>query len=958
MGLILPALERAEQGKPGMVLLMGEAGVGKTRLAREALTKAASRGWRYMSGKCLHESLTPYMPIVEALREGKLDHLMEFSRPPRVEHVLFVCPDGRIYAKVSRSEGKLDTEIFAGMLMAVGAFVKDSLSGMMDTFSGGEGFNVMGYERFRIVVGSRPEGNLVLVLTGQETELLKDEMAETLDRLVRNYGMLFCGWDGTSKKMEPLNADLERFIKSGKYDGIDEVTEPENRHWRLLTNVTRGIARASKEAPLLLFLDDLQWSDPSSLGLLRYLFKRLRNERFTVLGTCRSEELGAENPLAAMKKELESDGRLVEVDLSAMQRDDVIKLVEEEVGESLGRGELGALIARDSGGNPFLARELVALLKEEGVLVKDGGEWRLTKKVEKIGVPRKVGATIVARLGGLSRDEREVLETGAIMGEYFRPRPVACVLGISPLQAHRALREIEKRYRLVVSVEEGNRFRFNQALVREVVYKEVPPAMRREYHQAAVDCLVKAGGSGIEHLTELAYHASVGMHPDAGAHLEAAADAAKRDFHNAEAVSFYRSALEFAREEKRFELHEKIGETEYHAGRLKEAMASLEKAKGATPDRDKKVMLAARLARIIEKLGKFEMAISVLDAEAPDATIKPLVASRWLATRAWIRYRLWELDGAREDGKRALAAFELHGGSGDDIADCLNTLGTIENYIGNLDDGEILYRKGLAAAEAGGATYQSTRIQFNIGLIVGSRGHFLEALELFEQVFAKAERTGNQFSGAISLAMIGNWKFYLGHPEEAYETLTIALKKIDDLGAVQWAGESLLWQALCLQEMERLEEAERVAREALLRSEGFSEGYPRVLAALANILINKGKSNEAMAMMERQMTALRQPNNRRFMRLALIALAHAYSAEGRRETADGAFREAFDGSCDSGEPWFDAQGIRWWGEALASWGEKEKAIEKLEAAKKRFTEMDAALELRKTEEALAKLRAP
>jgi hypothetical protein len=180
-----------------MVLLMGEAGVGKTRLAREVLSKAHARGWRLMSGKCLHESMTPYMPVMEALRDGKLEHLMEFSRPPRVEHVLFVCPDGRIYAKVSRTEGKLDTEIFAGMLMAVGAFVKDSLSGMVDTFSGGEGFNVMGYERFRIVAGSRPEGTLVLVLTGQETELLKDEMAETLDRVVRNYGMLFCGWNGS-----------------------------------------------------------------------------------------------------------------------------------------------------------------------------------------------------------------------------------------------------------------------------------------------------------------------------------------------------------------------------------------------------------------------------------------------------------------------------------------------------------------------------------------------------------------------------------------------------------------------------------------------------------------------------------------------------------------------------------------------------------------------------------------
>jgi len=173
----------------------------------------------------------------------------------------------------------------------------------------------------------------------------------SLRRDLDNCTRKICFSDRASRDIgrceSPVRWDLT-FISSGKYDGIDEVTEPKNRHWRLLANVTRGMARASKDKPVLLLLDDLQWADPG----------------------------------------LETDQRMVEVDISAMGRDDMMMLVEQQVGEPLGQGELGGLLADESGGNPFMARELVALLMEEEVLVKKGGEWRLTRKVEKIGIPR------------------------------------------------------------------------------------------------------------------------------------------------------------------------------------------------------------------------------------------------------------------------------------------------------------------------------------------------------------------------------------------------------------------------------------------------------------------------------------------------------------------------------------------------------------------------------------------
>jgi predicted ATPase len=66
--------------------MSGEAGIGKTRLVEEVKAIATSRGFQVLSGYGLYESLTPYMPLREALRAGGLDQLLA-EHAPRVESV-------------------------------------------------------------------------------------------------------------------------------------------------------------------------------------------------------------------------------------------------------------------------------------------------------------------------------------------------------------------------------------------------------------------------------------------------------------------------------------------------------------------------------------------------------------------------------------------------------------------------------------------------------------------------------------------------------------------------------------------------------------------------------------------------------------------------------------------------------------------------------------------------------
>jgi predicted ATPase len=145
-------LGKASQGRGTTLFISGEAGIGKTRLLEEIKNLAGSRGFQILSGNSLYESLTPYMPFLEALRSGGMESLFA-EEAPRVEAVYLVTNTGLLVKEVLREETELDSDLFASMLTTVGDFVKDSLSMLSGEEREGV-LNSLGYENHRILIES------------------------------------------------------------------------------------------------------------------------------------------------------------------------------------------------------------------------------------------------------------------------------------------------------------------------------------------------------------------------------------------------------------------------------------------------------------------------------------------------------------------------------------------------------------------------------------------------------------------------------------------------------------------------------------------------------------------------------------------------------------------------------------------------------------------------------------
>jgi predicted ATPase len=80
MKVLQEYLDKAAKGLGNTIFISGEAGIGKTRLTTELKSYAQSKGFKVLSGQGLSESLTPYMPFMEALRSEGLENWRTYSR--------------------------------------------------------------------------------------------------------------------------------------------------------------------------------------------------------------------------------------------------------------------------------------------------------------------------------------------------------------------------------------------------------------------------------------------------------------------------------------------------------------------------------------------------------------------------------------------------------------------------------------------------------------------------------------------------------------------------------------------------------------------------------------------------------------------------------------------------------------------------------------------------------------
>ncbi len=238
--------------------------------------------------------------------------------------------------------------------------------------------------------------------------------------------------------------------------------------------------------PVVLFLDDLQWADEATLGLLPVLADAASGLPVTVIGCYRSDELTRDHPLRAVRARLRRSRQLTEIELGPLGDHDVREMLALLL-RAKPAPALAAAVASRADGIPFAVEELAFALRDAGRLVFRGGTVALAG-ADAVPVPDGIREAVLLRAARLSGQERALLEAAAVAGQEFDIDTVLAACGGTAWPAGFA------GAGLLTEVRDG-RAAFRHSLTQEAAYADIPWSRRRSLHRELARAVAESGAA-------------------------------------------------------------------------------------------------------------------------------------------------------------------------------------------------------------------------------------------------------------------------------------------------------------------------------------------------------------------------------------------------------------------------------------------------------------------------------
>lgn len=415
-------------------------------------------------------------------------------------------------------------------------------------------------------------------------------LAEVLDELVSHADAGFR--ESVEQQLETLSRSFPNLRRYTRASGV--IDDRETMRYQVFEAVVSLLVRRSRDVPLLVVLDDLQWADQPTLLLMRHVLRRAEGARLLVLGTFRPDK--SRQPLTGFLADLRRERLYDRLNLVGLDEDGTRQLVADRAGIQTTSAFIDRL-HRQTDGNPFFIEEILRALVEsgraDGVMVDESA-------LEELGVPEGVAEVITRRAEQLSLLAQELLSVASVIGPSFNLRFVEDVmraergdidqqLDASPADAIAEAADEAVAADLVLELpDQFEVFTFVHALVREVFYTSLKGGRRVRLHEKVARALERLSEHSPVNPAELAHH-FLEARPLAGAEparryaLAAGRHAAEVFAYEeaAEQLSCARDLCEAQDEEERCDILLELGRVQWHMGDDEARATFLEAAESA-----------------------------------------------------------------------------------------------------------------------------------------------------------------------------------------------------------------------------------------------------------------------------------------------------------------------------------------------------------------------------------------
>ena len=686
--------------------------------------------------------------------------------------------------------------------------------------------------------------------------------------------------------------------------------EPEQEKRRLFAVLATFFLHLSTQAPLLLIIEDVHWSDDTSLDFLHYLARRSASQPLLLLVTYRHEEMQPE--LSSWLAQLDRERLAHEVRLVPLSRNEVdtmLSAIFEERHTSfdmrrfLHRELLDALYTLTEG-NPFFVEETLSSLIAVGDIFYVQGYWNRRAGSE-VSIPRSVQDAVQQRTARVGEAARHVLTLAAVAGRHF---DFALLQQLTQYDEHQLLLLMKELVSAQLVVEESaDQFAFRHALTRQAIYSQLLTRERRMLHRTIAETVEQQPPVTPDlHLEDLAYHFYQARDwQKAVDYAQRAGEKALGLYAHRAAIDYFTWALEAidhlslpptpALYRTRGQAYETLGEFDQAQHDYTQALDAARKMNNRAAEWQSAIDLGFLWAGRDYAQAETWFRQALILSQALDDPV--------LHARSLNRIGNWHLNveqphEALRAHREALTLFqELHNSRG--IAETLDLLGMVSYLSGDLIQGTTYYHQAIALfRELGdkpgltsslatltlrGPTYQTDTLVsaaslaevfqdvehalsiareighrsaeayalFQLGLCLGSQGEYGRAFEAVRHSLDIAEEIEHrQWQTAAHTVLGGMYSALLAYPQ-AREHCEQALALAREIGSLFWTHIATGYLASVTILLHDLAQAEKILQ-AAISSDTPAETMAQRLAWCASVelALAQGQPTRALELID------------------------------------------------------------------------------------------------------------
>ena len=607
-------------------------------------------------------------------------------------------------------------------------------------------------------------------------------------------------------------------------DGPLVGMDPAIRKRRTLDAIKRILLRESLNKPLILIFEDLQWIDEETQTFLNLLVDSIANARILLLVNYRPEyqhQWGAKSYYTRIR--LDPFGN------QASQ-----ELLDALLGQNGTLDPLKQLIMERTQGNPFFIEETVQVLIDEGVLVRDESQVRITTPLGELKIPPTVQGILAARIDRLPSMEKDLLQTLAAIGMSFSLELAAALANRRDKELHLLLGNLQVAEFIYERPSVGEvEYTFKHALTHDVAYNSMLIERRKTIHEQIGIALESVhSGQLDDHHHELAHHFSRSDNADKA--IEYLGKAGVRALNRSEigsAFSYLSSALEV-----------------------------LARSVNGSVRKQEQLSLRIPLGSAIALLRGY----AAPEAEENIAQMRSLVAEvedpflRFGALQAI--YQFYTVRGSLNEG-HAVTLQMLHIAGDSDIPSLIagsnEALGNVLMWYGSFEPARQHLARALEIYESNpdlpepypGAISITTA---NMSWMIWYQGYSDRALVIADKAIDLARENGNEVTLILALVFAYMLRLQTGYYTHGLRLLDQAEELAERRGMILWSALGHFYRGFFFSQMGKFDEGLAIASTALSSYDvaGARWGTSSFLAQLAAAQIRAGQLDAGLQTIE------------------------------------------------------------------------------------------------------------